>query len=187
MGNSISMGVAYRDQDLDGSTIVNSSVNGATAAQSAFLAGATAGTQVASKAVIADSSVNIGATKVTGLYVGASGSEVATEGSTAVVTNSTTLGTLAAGGDSILSSSKISAFTLAAPLPGVTKRLFATHASTTAKTVTASSGVTFGGVATVITFGTSDSLGDQSITLRGLTTTLWGIAGKYGTTVPVTS
>jgi hypothetical protein len=187
MGNSISMGVAYRDQDLDGSTIVNSSVNGATAAQSAFLAGATAGVQVANKAVIADSNLNIGSVKALQLSIGVSGSEIGIEGVAGVTINATTLGTLTAGGDSVLSSSKISAFTLAAPLPGITKRLFATHASTTAKTVTASSGVTFGGVATVITFGTSDALGDQSITLRGLTTTLWGIAGKYGTTVPVTS
>lgn len=40
-----------------------------------FLNGATAGTQVASKAVIADASINIGISKVTQLHIGASGSE----------------------------------------------------------------------------------------------------------------
>lgn len=190
--NTKSIGVAFQDQyltngEMDSYTITNSTINSVSTGEMAVLDGATAGTQVAGKAVIADSNVNIGITKVTGLYVGTSGSEVATEGSTAVATNATTLGTLGAGGDTIISSSKICAFTLSAPLPGVTKRLFATNATTTAKTVTASSGVTFGGVATVITFGSSDALGDQSITLRGLSTTLWGICGKYGTTVPATS
>ncbi len=40
-----------------------------------FLDGATAGTQVASKAVIADANVNIGITKVTELHIGATGAE----------------------------------------------------------------------------------------------------------------
>jgi len=40
-----------------------------------FLDGATAGTQVAEKVVVADANVNIGATKVTALHIGTSGSE----------------------------------------------------------------------------------------------------------------
>lgn len=46
-----------------------------TEAELAFLDGATAGTQVASKAVIADANVNTGVSKVTQLHIGASGSE----------------------------------------------------------------------------------------------------------------
>lgn len=41
-----------------------------------YLDGATAGTQVASKAVVADANVNIGAVKATELHIGATGSEV---------------------------------------------------------------------------------------------------------------
>jgi len=47
----------------------------ATAAELNFLASATAGTQVASKAVIADANINIGVSKVTELHIGATGSE----------------------------------------------------------------------------------------------------------------
>jgi len=46
-----------------------------TQAEVQFLDGATAGTQVASKAVIADSNVNTGISKVTQLHIGATGSE----------------------------------------------------------------------------------------------------------------
>ena len=46
-----------------------------TAAEQNFLDGATAGTQVASKAVIADANVNIGVVKATALHIGASGAE----------------------------------------------------------------------------------------------------------------
>ena len=59
MGNSISIGSAYKDQDLDGSTITNSSVAGATNAQIAVLAAVTAGTGAASKALVLDSSANL--------------------------------------------------------------------------------------------------------------------------------
>ena len=48
----------------------------ATAAELNLLDGSTAGTQVAGKAVIADSNVNSGVSKVTAVHVGASGSEV---------------------------------------------------------------------------------------------------------------
>ena len=47
-----------------------------TLAQVDVLNGATAGTQVANKAVIADANVNIGVVKATSLYIGASSSEV---------------------------------------------------------------------------------------------------------------
>ncbi|MEE9356572.1 MAG: hypothetical protein V3U75_13360 [Methylococcaceae bacterium] len=47
-----------------------------TAAEIAVLDGATAGTQVASKAVVADTNVNTGIAKVTALHIGTSGSEV---------------------------------------------------------------------------------------------------------------
>lgn len=46
-----------------------------TLAEADFLDGATAGTQVASKAVVADANVNTGISKVTELHIGASGSE----------------------------------------------------------------------------------------------------------------
>jgi len=46
-----------------------------TATEIVFLAGATAGTQVLSKAVIADANVNTGISKVTELHIGVSGSE----------------------------------------------------------------------------------------------------------------
>ena len=48
---------------------------GLSAEELGFLNGATAGTQVKSKAVVADANVNIGATKVTSFYIGTSGSE----------------------------------------------------------------------------------------------------------------
>lgn len=44
-------------------------------AEADVLQGATAGTQVASKAVVADANVNIGAVKVTALHIGATGAE----------------------------------------------------------------------------------------------------------------
>jgi len=47
-----------------------------TAAEANVLAGATAGTQVASKAVVADANVNIGVVKATALHIGATGSEI---------------------------------------------------------------------------------------------------------------
>lgn len=46
------------------------------AAEIAILDGATAGTQVAGKAVVADSNVNSGISKVTAIHVGATGSEI---------------------------------------------------------------------------------------------------------------
>jgi hypothetical protein len=49
---------------------------GATAAELNVLDGATAGTQVANKAVVADANINTGVSKVTQLHIGASGSEV---------------------------------------------------------------------------------------------------------------
>jgi hypothetical protein len=48
---------------------------GLSAAELGFLNGATAGTQVASKAVVADANVNIGVVKATAFHLGASGSE----------------------------------------------------------------------------------------------------------------
>jgi len=47
-----------------------------TAAELNLLDGSTAGTQVASKAVIADANINIGVTKVTELHIGATGAEI---------------------------------------------------------------------------------------------------------------
>jgi len=54
-----------------------------TGAELNFLASATAGTQVASKAVIADANINIGTTKVTALHIGTTGSEVAVDATAA--------------------------------------------------------------------------------------------------------
>jgi hypothetical protein len=66
---------------LDGATISTAELNvldGATlsTAELNVLDGAVAGTQVASKAVVADSNINTGVSKVTELHVGATGSEV---------------------------------------------------------------------------------------------------------------
>lgn len=52
-----------------------------------FLDGATAGTQVASKAVIADANVNIGVVKATALHIGATGSEVQVNATPAELNN----------------------------------------------------------------------------------------------------
>ncbi len=54
-------------------------IEGLIAAELNFLDGATAGTQVASKAVIADTNINTGVSKVTQHHIGASGSEVRQE------------------------------------------------------------------------------------------------------------
>jgi len=54
-------------EDASATTAITSELN--------FLAGATAGTQVASKAVIADANVNTGVAKVTALHIGATGAE----------------------------------------------------------------------------------------------------------------
>lgn len=74
------------------------SVDTLTAAELAFLDGATAGTQVASKAVIADANVNTGVSKVTALHIGASGSETQVTATAAELNYNdvATLGTLAA-------------------------------------------------------------------------------------------
>jgi len=50
-------------------------IAGLSSSETAVLDGATAGTQVASKAVVADANVNTGVSKVTELHIGASGSE----------------------------------------------------------------------------------------------------------------
>lgn len=75
MGNKIAIGVAYKDQDLDGSTIINSTVNTASTTDTAKIVGITNGLQAAGKAVVADSNVNTGISKVTQLHIGTSGSE----------------------------------------------------------------------------------------------------------------
>ena len=66
--------VTIPDVGLATSYVVQSTA-ALTAAEANFLDGATAGTQVASKAVIADANVNTGISKVTALHIGASGSE----------------------------------------------------------------------------------------------------------------
>lgn len=58
-----------------------------TAAELDFLDGATAGTQVASKAVIADANVNTGIAKVTQLHIGTSGSETQVNATAAEINN----------------------------------------------------------------------------------------------------
>lgn len=53
--------------------------NGLSASEMEFLDGAIAGTQVANKAVIANSDINTGVSKVTALHIGATGSEILQE------------------------------------------------------------------------------------------------------------
>lgn len=67
--------VTIPDVGLATSYVVQSTA-ALTAAEANFLDGATAGTQVASKAVIANSDVNIGVVKATELHIGATGAEV---------------------------------------------------------------------------------------------------------------
>ncbi len=64
-------------------------IEGLIAAELNFLDGATAGTQVASKAVIADTNINTGVSKVTQLHIGASGSEIRQEAQLAAPTLAT--------------------------------------------------------------------------------------------------
>lgn len=66
--------VTIGDVGLATSYVVQSTAQ-ITAAEADVLDGATAGTQVASKAVIADSNVNTGISKVTELHIGATGAE----------------------------------------------------------------------------------------------------------------
>ncbi len=54
---------------------LDETLSGLSAAELQFLNGATAGTQVASKAVVADTNINTGVVKATELHVGATGSE----------------------------------------------------------------------------------------------------------------
>lgn len=67
--------VTVGDVGLATSYVVQSTAQ-ITAAEADVLDGATAGTQVASKAVVADANVNIGVVKATELHIGATGSEV---------------------------------------------------------------------------------------------------------------
>ena len=58
-----------------------------TAAEANVLDGATAGTQVASKVVVADANVNIGVVKATALHIGATGSEIQVNATPAEINN----------------------------------------------------------------------------------------------------
>ena len=69
--NSTVVKLGNGDWQIDGTAVT------ASAAELNFLDDATAGTQVASKAVIADTNINTGVSKVTALHIGVSGSEVA--------------------------------------------------------------------------------------------------------------
>ena len=62
--------------NIAGTFLIGGTAVTATAAELNFLASATAGTQVASKAVIADANINIGIVKATELHIGATGAEV---------------------------------------------------------------------------------------------------------------
>jgi hypothetical protein len=82
MGFTHFSGVDAEQLKIDGTllTVTAAELNamsggGLSAAELGVLDGATAGTQVASKAVIADANVNTGISKVTELHIGASGSE----------------------------------------------------------------------------------------------------------------
>lgn len=72
MGQATTLNIA--DPGIAASYLLQSTA-AITVAEANVLDGATAGTQVASKAVVADANVNIGSTKITALYIGTSGSE----------------------------------------------------------------------------------------------------------------
>lgn len=97
MAKNPSMGKALKDlTELDAATIIEAASISQTELD--YLDGVTAGTQVAGKAVIADSNVNIGVVKATALHIGASGSEtqVTSTGAELNYLDITTLGTGAA-------------------------------------------------------------------------------------------
>ena len=119
--------------------------------------------------------------KVPQVYVGASGSEVALGGSDAVATPSTA-DTLSAGGLSILSSTAVKAYVMAAPVPGVVKRLFATAVTTAARTVTLASGQFQSTAQSTLATLTFDGAG-QSLTLVGLSTAKYGVTANMGVTL----
>lgn len=72
MGQATTLNIA--DPGIAASYLLQSTA-AITVAEANVLDGATAGTQVANKAVVADANVNIGSTKITALYIGTSGSE----------------------------------------------------------------------------------------------------------------
>jgi hypothetical protein len=101
-------------------------------AEADFLDGATAGTQVASKAVIADANVNTGVSKVTELHIGATGSEVQVNAtaleinnvcdvsaSTEIVTTTNVIAATESGKTFFLNSATAFVSTLPAPAAGL--------------------------------------------------------------------
>jgi hypothetical protein len=95
------------------------SISTLSAAEQGYLDGATAGTQVASKCVVADANVNTGVSKVTELHIGATGAETQVTSTAAEINvlDGVTPGTAAASKAMVLdASSQIDTFTTTADL-----------------------------------------------------------------------
>ena len=87
MANEQTVGQALRDLANINPSTLTELADSISVTELDYLDGATAGTQVASKAVVADANVNIGVVKATALHIGASGSEVQVNATPAEINN----------------------------------------------------------------------------------------------------
>jgi hypothetical protein len=95
------------------------------------------------------------------------------------VSAASTASNIAPRGVTTLAATAAKAYTLTAPITGVTKQLYNTASTTTLQTVTLASGTfrtTAGSTFTVATFGTIG----QALTLTALSTALFGVTNNVG-------
>lgn len=140
-----------------------------TAAEANVLDGATAGTQVASKVVVADANVNIGVVKATALHIGATGSEIQVNATPAEINNAadvsartqelTVTGAVTAGVQSVElnHATVVVAATIASAVnhPGLFVVKDTSATGTVAHTLTLTAG-TWNGTATIATLNARD-------------------------------
>lgn len=164
---------------------------GLSAAELGFLDGALAGTQVASKAVIADANVNTGVSKVTQLHIGASGSEVQVTATAAELNITDTsvqteTGIAAAGVASVTkrvtkldSSGGAGAFTLAAPDASMLGQVKVIEMTVAGNALTLSlANVQGGSAATTASF---DAVNETLVLVAG--TNKWTVLAEAGVTL----
>lgn len=95
------------------------------------------------------------------------------------VSAASTASNIAPRGVTTLAATAAKAYTLTAPITGLTKRLYNTAVTTTVQTVTLASGTfrtTAGSTFTVASFGTVG----QALTLTALSTALFGVTANMG-------
>lgn len=95
------------------------------------------------------------------------------------VTAASTASNITPRGLTTLATTAVKAYTLDAPIVGLVKRLTATGASTSSRTVTVASGTigtTAGSTGTTLTFLATG----QTVNLQALTTALWQVIGNVG-------